>query len=55
LAVSVPDLAAAVGELTDAGIETTPPLDTGTYLTTFTEPKSSSGIKYQFVEYTTPR
>jgi catechol 2,3-dioxygenase-like lactoylglutathione lyase family enzyme len=52
LAVSVPDLAVAVGELADAGVETTPPLDTGAYLTTFTDPNTSSGIKYQLVQYT---
>lgn len=52
LALSVADLAAAVEELADAGVETTPPFDTGEYLTTFADPATADGIKYQFVQYT---
>jgi catechol 2,3-dioxygenase-like lactoylglutathione lyase family enzyme len=54
LAVSVPDLGRAIDELADAGVKTTPPVDTGAYITTFTDPATSDSIRYQLVEYTTP-
>jgi glyoxylase I family protein len=51
LALSVPDLDAAVQELGAAGVVTGPVIDTGAYLTTFADPATADGVKYQFVQY----